>query len=123
VSQTANARVWLFSYGTLRNPQVQIAVFGRRITGRPDALPGYSLSTIEITDPSVISASGETRHPIITATGNGSDQVEGSVFEITPADLEAADKYEVGDYQRLLVRLKRESTLGPTLVEMLNKDA
>jgi hypothetical protein len=50
----------------LQNPQVQIATFGRRLAGHPDALPGYALSAIEITDPGVIAASGQARHPIIT---------------------------------------------------------
>ncbi len=32
----------LFSYGTLQNKRVQIANFGRELTGREDALPGYT---------------------------------------------------------------------------------
>jgi hypothetical protein len=67
--------------------------------------PGYALSAIEITDPGVIAASGQARHPIITATGDNNDRVDGVVYEITPAELEAADRYEVGDYQRVRVRL------------------
>jgi hypothetical protein len=30
----------LFSYGTLRQEEVQLATFGRRLAGRPDALVG-----------------------------------------------------------------------------------
>jgi gamma-glutamylcyclotransferase (GGCT)/AIG2-like uncharacterized protein YtfP len=105
VTHNDDPHVWLFSYGTLQNPQVQIAAFGRRLAGHPDALPGYALSAIEITDPRVIAASGQARHPIITATGDDNDRVDGAVYEITPAELEAADRYEVGDYQRVRVRL------------------
>jgi hypothetical protein len=65
-----DTHVWLFSYGTLQNPQVQIATFGRRLAGHPDALPGFAMSAVEITDPGVIAASGQARHPIITATGD-----------------------------------------------------
>jgi Gamma-glutamyl cyclotransferase, AIG2-like len=105
VTQNAGPRAWLFSYGTLQNPEVQIATFGRRLVGHPDALPGYALSAIEITDPAVIAASGQARHPIITATGDDNDRVEGAVYEITPAELEAADRYEAGQYRRVRVRL------------------
>ena len=106
MTQNAGPRVWLFSYGTLQDPQVQVATFGRRLAGYPDALPGYSLSTIEITDPGVIAASGQARHPIMTATGDDNDQVEGAVFEVTPAELGAADRYEAGEYRRVRVRLE-----------------
>jgi gamma-glutamylcyclotransferase (GGCT)/AIG2-like uncharacterized protein YtfP len=68
-------------------------------------LPGYALSTIEITDPRVIAASGQARHPIITATGDDNDRVQGAVFEIPPDELEAADRYEAGEYRRVRVRL------------------
>ena len=105
VTQNADPRAWLFSYGTLQNPQVQIATFGRRLAGHPDALPGYALSAIEITDPGVIAASGRARHPIITATGDDNDRVDGAVYDVTPAELEAADRYEAGQYRRVWVRL------------------
>jgi gamma-glutamylcyclotransferase (GGCT)/AIG2-like uncharacterized protein YtfP len=105
VTQNADPRVWLFTYGTLQNPQVQIATFGRRLAGHPDTLPGHALSTIEITDPGVIAASGQARHPIITATGDDNDQVDGAVYEVTPAELGAADRYEAGEYRRVRVRL------------------
>jgi gamma-glutamylcyclotransferase (GGCT)/AIG2-like uncharacterized protein YtfP len=84
---------------------VQLATFGRRLAGHPDALPGYALSAIEITDPGVIAASGQARHPIITATGDDNDRVEGAVFDISPDELEAADRYEAGEYRRVRVRL------------------
>ncbi len=105
MTQNADPCAWLFAYGTLQNPEVQIATFGRRLAGHPDTLPGYALSAIEITDPGVIAASGQARHPIITATGDDNDRVQGAVFEITPDELEAADRYEAGEYQRVRVRL------------------
>jgi gamma-glutamylcyclotransferase (GGCT)/AIG2-like uncharacterized protein YtfP len=105
VTHNDDPHVCLFSYGTLQNPQVQIATFGRRLTGHPDALPGYALSAIEITDPGVVAASGQASHPIITATGDDNDRVDGAVYEITPAELEAADRYEVGEYRRVRARL------------------
>ena len=55
----------LFSYGTLRQPEVQRATFGREIEGRPDAIIGYDLDYVTITDPNVIATSGSDRHPIL----------------------------------------------------------
>jgi Gamma-glutamyl cyclotransferase, AIG2-like len=95
----------LFSYGTLRDPAVQLANFGRRLDGRDDALPGYAVRMLKITDPDVLAVSGETHHPIVVATGNPDDQVAGTVFDVTEEDLIAADGYEVDDYHRILVSL------------------
>ena len=49
---------YLFSYGTLQDPDVQLANFGRRLDGTSDALPGYRLDWLLITDPQVIEVSG-----------------------------------------------------------------
>ncbi|GAA3689040.1 gamma-glutamylcyclotransferase [Nonomuraea antimicrobica] len=98
--------VVLFSYGTLRRRAVQLSVFGREIAGAPDRLPGYRLSMLEITDPHVIAVSGATHHPILTATGDPADLVEGTALQITADELAAADAYEVDDYRRALVPLE-----------------
>ena len=95
----------LFSYGTLRDPAVQRANFGRELTGRPDHLPGYAERMLEITDPDVVRVSGQTHHPIVVATGDAADAVPGTVFEVTDDELVAADGYEVDDYRRVLVSL------------------
>jgi hypothetical protein len=51
----------LFSYGTLRQPEVQRATFGREIDGRSDAIVGYDLDYVTITDPHVVATSGSGR--------------------------------------------------------------
>ena len=99
------AGVRLFSYGTLRQPNVQRATFGRLLEGRPDALVGYALAPLAITDPAVVATSGSAIHSIARRTGGPGDIVEGVVFTITPAELEAADRYEVDAYARVLARL------------------
>jgi len=98
--------VWLFSYGTLQLEEVQLATFGRRLEGRPDVLPGYAASLVEITDPTTVALSGKTHHPIVRSTGSAADEIAGTVFRITQAELAAADAYEVADYKRAAVRLK-----------------
>lgn len=101
----ARASVSLFSYGTLRLEKVQRATFGRLLEGRPDELPGYVLEPLAITDPQVIATSGAAVHRIACRTGDPADLVSGVVFEITPAELGAADSYEVDAYGRVEVRL------------------
>ena len=102
----ADAPVRLFSYGTLQLADVQMANFGRLLTTVPDVLPGYRLSWLTITDPEVIRTSGADRHPIVTASDDPADEIEGAVLLLTLAELTAADAYEVDDYRRVLVRLK-----------------
>ena len=97
--------VSLFSYGTLRQPEVQRATFGRLLEGRPDGLPGFALSPMTITDPHVIATSGAAVHTIARPTGNPADRIPGLVFRVTLAELEAADRYETGPIERITVRL------------------
>lgn len=98
--------VYLFSYGTLQDKAVQLANFGRELTGSADAMPGYEQSWVEITDPEVVATSGKTRHPILRPGSDSGAPIPGMVFQITPEELAAADSYEVSDYQRVSVVLK-----------------
>jgi hypothetical protein len=91
----------LFSYGTLQQEDVQLATFGRRLTGASDALVGYRPSTVAIDDPEVVRTSGKTHHPIVAFTGQGEDRMAGAVFEISDAELAHADAYEVAAYVRV----------------------
>ena len=95
----------LFSYGTLQLDSVQMASFGRRLSGRADAMPGWRTEMIEIIDPEVLKASGERFHPMVVP-GEPGEEVTGTVFDITADELAAADRYEVSDYQRVAVILK-----------------
>jgi len=98
--------VLLFSYGTLQDKAVQLASFGRELQGRTDALVGFREDWVEITDAAVLASSGKTHHPIVQSSGVDTDRVAGTVFEITPSELLAADAYEVSDYTRVSVRLQ-----------------
>jgi gamma-glutamylcyclotransferase (GGCT)/AIG2-like uncharacterized protein YtfP len=96
----------LFSYGTLRQPEVQIATFGRALDGQADAIVGFDLDYVTITDPHVIAASGSDRHPILRPSDRAGAHVDGMVFALSQADLAAADEYEVDDYRRIAVPLR-----------------
>ena len=96
----------LFSYGTLREDDVQQAVFGRAVEGSPDAILGFRLVPLTITDPSAIAISGRAGHTILDPTGDDRDQIEGLVLRITAAELALADTYEDAAYKRVQVRLR-----------------
>lgn len=95
----------LFSYGTLRQANVQQATFGRLLEGAPDALVGFKEEMVRITDPAVLATSGRLFHPIVVRSNDPNDRVKGTVFEITPDELIAADAYEVSDYARIEAEL------------------
>jgi hypothetical protein len=98
------ATVRLFSYGTLRQPEVQRAIFGREVAGRADALVGFAVEALTITDPAVVALSGKSEHRVLRRTGDPMDRIEGMIFDITEAELAAADAYEVDDYARVAAR-------------------
>ena len=96
---------YLFSYGTLQMPDVQRDVFGEDVPGENDALAGYRIETVRITDPRVVALSGSDQHKLAVETGVEADCVPGMVFALTPAQLARADAYETDDYVRVPVRL------------------
>lgn len=94
----------VFSYGTLRQENVQRVLFGRPVVTVADALPGYRLDWLTITDPEVIATSGSDRHPILRP-GSAADVVPGAYLELDDRELAQADAYEVDDYVRTAVTL------------------
>ena len=104
------APIALFSYGTLQLPAVQREKYGRLLDGVADALPGYRIEPIEIDDPDVIRLSGKSRHPIARRSIDPTDQIEGVVYLLTEAELEATDAYEVDPYVRVTVTLRSGRT-------------
>jgi hypothetical protein len=97
---------FLFSYGTLQLAAVQMATFGRQLTGKLDALPGFEETPLVIEDPAVIAISGKADHTIARFTGRESDTVSGTVYAVTPEEIQSADKYEVAACQRVAVVLQ-----------------
>jgi hypothetical protein len=106
MSTSSRAVVPLFSYGTLQLPQVQRATYGRLLEGRPDALIGYRLTPLSITDPGVVALSGAPVHMIACRTGDAADRIAGVVYEITPEELAETDDYEGDAYGRIEVILE-----------------
>ena len=96
----------VFSYGTLQEERVQLSTFGRLLNGQRDELPGFEQSLVRIEDPHVVATSGRTHNANVTFNGRSDSRVRGTVFEITDAELAAADQYEqVAAYKRIAVAL------------------
>lgn len=100
----------IFSYGTLQQSNVQLATFGRLLSGVPDSIIGFQQSQVAIDDPDVVRTSGKTHHPIVRYTGEQEHRVAGTVFEITDEELLLADKYEVAAYRRVLAPVSSGGT-------------
>jgi gamma-glutamylcyclotransferase (GGCT)/AIG2-like uncharacterized protein YtfP len=82
----------LFSYGSLQREEVQIATFGRILSGRVDELLAFEL---------IPAARGGTGHANVIRGASGS-RVAGIAFEVSDSELAAADEYERrDDYTRL----------------------
>ena len=72
---------------------MQLATFGRRLEGQRDALPGYVQSKVQ-------------QHANVTPTGNMSDRVAGTAFDVDDEQLFRADAFEEQfDYWRVQVTL------------------
>ena len=84
----------LFSYGTLQEERVQLSTFGRRLRGENDALPGYESSLVKIEDGGIVASSGRSHHANVVPSPRADSRVAGTVFEVTDAELAAADRYE-----------------------------
>ena len=99
--------VLLFSYGTLLKKDVQLAHFGRELSGREDALPGYRRRMVTETDPRVVALTGQPENANAEPSSHPDDAIPGMVFEITEDELAAADKYEeAAHYRRIAVTLR-----------------
>lgn len=96
----------LFSYGTLQLEAVQRATFGRLLTGARDVLPGFVVAELIIEDPTVIAISGKSHHTIAKFTGRASDTIAGTVYAVTPEEIQSADRYEVAPCERVAVVLQ-----------------
>ena len=96
----------LFSYGTLQLTSAQLETFGRALVGAPDRLVGFESIRIVLDDPAVIAASGRAEHTNARFDGSATRAVDGTVFEVSDAELAAADRAEaVAGYKRIAVAL------------------
>jgi hypothetical protein len=96
----------LFSYGTLQQPDVQLATFGRTLRGDADALPGFERSLVKIEGPVLRTVAGGTHHANVVRAQASDSRVHGTVFEVTDDELVSADAFEApARYERIEVTL------------------
>jgi gamma-glutamylcyclotransferase (GGCT)/AIG2-like uncharacterized protein YtfP len=96
----------LFSYGTLQHEDVQLSTFGRKLEGEKDLLVGYEPSLVKIPDPEVAARLKKTHHDNVRKTEDDWSNVQGTVFEISDAELAKADAVEAAfNYKRINVGL------------------
>ena len=85
----------LFTYGSLQQRRVQVAVFQRELAGDPDILRGYVL----------VPPGRGWRYPNVTPSRDAAAAVSGVVYEISEPELARADAYEGSEYKRISVAL------------------
>jgi gamma-glutamylcyclotransferase (GGCT)/AIG2-like uncharacterized protein YtfP len=84
----------LFTYGTLRDSEVQREVLGKESAGVPDSLSNYRLSSLDI---------GGEQYPIAEPGDGG--KIEGVAYEVQLEELKKIDEYEGQEYRRIKVTL------------------
>jgi gamma-glutamylcyclotransferase (GGCT)/AIG2-like uncharacterized protein YtfP len=99
----------LFSYGSLQQEDVQMSTFGRKLTGQKDLLIGYEPSLVKIADADVAKRLKKLHHDNVAKTGDDWSNVQGTVFEVTDAELAKSDAFEAQfGYKRVSVPLASE---------------
>ena len=83
----------LLVYGTLRDPQVQEAVIGRCVVGRPARLYGYEKRSLR---------QGAAVYPILVEA-SAAHFVDGHILSVTDEELRRMDEYEGHTYRRIRV--------------------
>jgi gamma-glutamylcyclotransferase (GGCT)/AIG2-like uncharacterized protein YtfP len=101
----SHATELLFAYGTFRNEAVQRSTFGRPLDGAGDEIEGFSLTMLERRSSDAAEASDARHHPILVATGQTEDRVEGTVYRVTLDELKHADEHGGDEYRREKVKL------------------
>ncbi len=85
----------LFVYGTLQDPEVQLSIFGRKISSSDARLVGYKKGKVEI---------NKRIYPI--AQYDETSMLSGKLLEIDNDEILQADKYETEAYKRIKVTLE-----------------
>ncbi len=91
---------YLFTYGTLQDPQVQQYIFGRILAGKVDFLSGFKRLENAVYE----------RYPLVVQTNDLKTKVEGMAYEVSESDLKKADIYETSAYTRMKVLLESGTT-------------
>ncbi|HEX6974118.1 MAG TPA: gamma-glutamylcyclotransferase family protein [Vicinamibacterales bacterium] len=84
----------IFSYGSLQQRDVQLALLQRTLDGQEDLLRRFALGSVPIEDAAVAARVGRTAHLNAVYTDENADAVSGTAFEITDEELQRIDVFE-----------------------------
>lgn len=84
----------LFTYGTIKDPEVQKKVIGRVAESKNDSLQGYTKSSIML--------KGITYSILV----KGTEEIDGVVLQLTDDELTKFDIFETNAYRRVKEKLK-----------------
>lgn len=87
---------YLFSYGTLQYPEVQMDALRRVLVGVKDELNGYQISSLMI--------DGAIFPTLIPS--DEFEAVEGTLYEVSADEFMVLDEFETKAYKRIRVTLK-----------------
>lgn len=97
---------FVFAYGSLQEDGVQRKMYGRAIECRRDELGGVERKIIRLEDRAAVAATGHAEHANLEFCGRSDSRVQGTVLEISDAELATTDKFEeLADYKRIEVQL------------------
>ena len=96
----------IFSHGSLRQPDVQVSIYGRVLDGEPDELVDCIHTQVEVPTWHKAAAAGATHYANVEFSPGSGGRVAGMVFELTDAELVLTDAYEHdAEYVRVKVTL------------------
>tara|TARA_R110002049_G_scaffold305515_1_gene502242 strand:+ start:14637 stop:14960 length:324 start_codon:yes stop_codon:yes gene_type:complete len=88
--------IYIFTYGSLQEEEIQSALYGRNLKGKSDCLLGYALLEQKVFD----------QYPVIHPSLSKTDIICGMVYEISEKELLITDVYEGDSYKRIEVALQ-----------------
>ena len=88
---------YLFTYGTLQNSKMQLALFKRLLKGQPDQLKGFKQESIIL---------GNNRYPILIKSNDPKNTITGICYALNEKEIKICDEYEGSSYQKIKVTLE-----------------
>ena len=96
----------IFTYGSLQEEAVQLKLYGRILRGERDSLLHCEREAIAVPPWHKAAASGITHYANVVFDPDNPGSVDGTVLELTDAELAASDGYEQdADYVRVMTTL------------------
>ena len=86
----------LFTYGTLQDKSVQLALFNKTLKGNIDSIVGFEKQEITL---------GGITYPILIKNKQSTTNILGTCYTLSEEDLHICDEYEGEEYKRILVVL------------------